>query len=703
MLDRWVPKTATPIRAETCCEPKRGDDPSMGEPCPTSRNSWSVRKASRGVLRPLCTRTGLAMVLVGFLGGSAGHNGSEVWPVVATDATPHRTASALTTAVVGTRRVPSEATSERALPIPGPTAKPGSATSRCVPSPAASQHAAAPLRARCESPQEGVKWAGLEVPRQKTADNGSGASQIQPVTCPPDPSATADNPGSRGWIARQWWSGYESEHPLPAHRAVVGEASSPVDVFEPQPENPFHVQFVSGEAPGANLAEAEAVPTPDALEPITLHLDGVEVPKALEILSREGSVSILVAPGVTGRVTANLVGMSFDEALDAILRLCNLTAVRQKDVIFVHTLQQVPQVELGLQAFALDFLSPVDVLPGVQGLLSPMGKSFVLESSSDDNRRTRDVIVVEDLPEYVHRVQQYIEAIDQPPRQVLIEVHVLQIELDDDQRHGVNFDHAIHFMNNDVNLRVEGFANPAAPQAFFIDVDGANLEALVEMLKETTDAKTLASPKVLVLNGQEAHIQIGERLGYVVTTVTETAAMQDIKFLDVGVVLDVTPRISRDNQVILRVHPKVSSGRITPGGEGQPPLPEEETTEVETDVCLFDGRGMVIGGLIQETDSNVQGKIPLLGDLWLIGTLFQRRQIVKTRNEIIITLIPRVFPYLPDYDSQEQTETARAETPLLHGPLRRFPRPWEPRLPDTLLNPQAPRLPRVERPAYRGQ
>jgi type II secretory pathway component GspD/PulD (secretin) len=245
----------------------------------------------------------------------------------------------------------------------------------------------------------------------------------------------------------------------------------------------------------------------------------------------------------------------------------------------------------------------------------------------------------------------------------------------------------MHFMGNDTKLQLSGLANPLAGQAFFINVDGANLEALVECLKTTTDAKTLASPKVLVLNGQQARIQIGEQLGYKVITTTETASMEDVKFLEVGVVLTVTPHISRDNQVVMRVRPKVSSGGINPDTA----LPEEKTTEVETDVLLRNGQGMVIGGLIQEKDSNVQSKIPVLGDIWLIGRLFQRREIVKRRSEIIITLIPRVLPYLPEYEAQDQLETFRAATPLLHGPLCRYPRPWEPSLPDTDCRLHGPR------------
>jgi hypothetical protein len=238
-------------------------------------------------------------------------------------------------------------------------------------------------------------------------------------------------------------------------------------------------------------------------------------------------------------------------------------------------------------------------------------------------------------------------------------------------------------LNNTLEFELTGAANPLASPAFFARIGGGNLETLIECLKTTTDAKTLASPSLLVVDGQEAKIQIGEQLGYRVTTTTETSTMESVDFLDVGVVLTVTPHISRDGRVLMQVKPKVSSGRINPETE----LPEEQTKEVETNVLLNDCEGMVIGGLIQETDSNIQSKIPLLGDIWLVGKLFQRRQLEKRRGEIIVVLVPHVVPYTPCEAGRNGFDVRRSRTPLFHGPLERTDRPWAPMLPDFQRNP----------------
>lgn len=549
------------------------------------------------------------------------------------------------------------------------------------------------LRTPRQPDQEGTAAALRQASSGTAAARGaSGTGDVLhavPAVYWPDSGPPAPRAPSADAISTQWhqWPGAvrQMSHEEPSGRSTV------TDVVEGPEKTALQVQFVPSESfpaepPPAGPSAARPpgpepipVPAPEGLRPVRLRCDDVEVRKALEMLSVDSSMNILVAPGVTGQVTANLGGLSFDEALGAIMKLCNLVAHRENNLILVYPLADAPQSTRSLRAFPLDYVSAADAMQGVQGLLSPTGKAFLTQSSSDDNRRMQDMIVVEDVPDYLFRVGQYIREIDRVPRQVLIEVHVLEVELVDERRHGVNFEHIMHTLGNTATLDLTGLANPLASPAFFINVDGANLTALVELLKTTTDAKTLASPRVLVVNGQEARIQIGEQLGYQVITTTETSSMQDVKFLDLGVVLTVTPHISRDNQVVMHVRPEVSSGQINPTTK----LPEEETTEVETDVLLMDGQGMVIGGLIQEKDSNDQAKIPLLGDLWLIGRLFQRRELEKRRSEIIITLIPRVLPYMPEYEAIDQLETVRAATPLFHGPLCRVPRPWEPRLRDT--------------------
>jgi type II secretory pathway component GspD/PulD (secretin) len=274
-----------------------------------------------------------------------------------------------------------------------------------------------------------------------------------------------------------------------------------------------------------------------------------------------------------------------------------------------------------------------------------------------------------------------LEQADTPPKQVVVEAHVLQVSLQDDLRHGVEFDHMLRLAGSEVSLESTGLTSEQGPTTM-LRLQGSDLDGLIEAIKTNTDAKTLASPKVAVLNGQQARMQVGGQIGYLLTTTTQTSTLESVDFLDIGVILSVTPLITEDQQVLLDVRPQVSTGRINPNTN----LPESETTEIETKVMLGDGEALVIGGLIQETDNLSETKIPWLGDLKGVGRFFQKREVHRERSEIIIALVPRILHPVPGCRAHDLDELQRATTPLMHGPLHpNNRRRWEPRLPSAKL------------------
>jgi type II secretory pathway component GspD/PulD (secretin) len=431
---------------------------------------------------------------------------------------------------------------------------------------------------------------------------------------------------------------------------------------------------------------------------ITLVARDAPLRDVLALLAQSEGLNIVCAEDVNALVSVTLRDVALEDALTALVSSAGCTWMNQRGIIHVSSIQGTRRLSPSVQGrhvrvFRLDYASARDLDLAVKGLLSPVGTSYILETSPLDNRKSAEAIVVEDLAEYLCRVEEYLLQVDQPPRQVSIQAHVLQVELGQNNRHGVNFEHLIQFANKDLRLEMTGFAAPNAPQAFFAQLNGGNLGALIEALCTTNHAKTLASPQVMVVNGQESRIQVGEQLGFRVTTTTETSTLESVEFLDVGVVLTFTPRISRDGHILLRVKPEVSSGQVNP----ETGLPEEETTEVETDVLLRDGQAIVIGGLIQEKDNETQSKLPFLGDLWLIGKLFQRKQREKSRSEIIVALTPRIVPFCDPLTLQDREAIMRVKTPLFQGALIPMSRPWETQLPDAWSNPAFPqRLPTVE-------
>lgn len=487
-----------------------------------------------------------------------------------------------------------------------------------------------------------------------------------------------------------------SKSPAPRVRPSVRtvafeEGGAPLDV-PPEPGFPA--------APPVNrvllpLEEPEAPPgillgpSSDPREITSLTVRDQPLAQVLSLIAEQHGLNLIAGGEVEGRVTVALKDVSLDDALNVLLTVNGYSWHRNRNILVVSKVVKdspsSPELRgLAIRVFRLNYIAADDVERVVQSLLSPAGRSVTTLVDSKSTRRTREEIVVEDLPDYLARVEAYIAEVDRPPRQVLIEAHILQVALKDDCRHGVNLQEMFDIGNTKVSLETVGFANPKASPAFFFGIDNAKFHSLLEALKVTTDAKTLATPQVLCLNGQHAKIQIGQQLGFLVTTTTQTSTLQNVNFLDVGVVLDVTPTITDEGLVVMQVKPEVSGGQINAQG-----LPQEDTTEVSTTVMLADGNGMIIGGLIKEEDNEVQTKIPYFGDLWLVGRMFQRRTVLRQRNEVIIAIAAYIVPYPDDKPPGMDYGVERARTRLLTPDLERVDRrQWEADLPDAIRNPK---------------
>lgn len=407
--------------------------------------------------------------------------------------------------------------------------------------------------------------------------------------------------------------------------------------------------------------------------------------KVLALLAQTYHLNIVASNDIDAVISITLRDVALEEALTAILSVANYTWVDRDGIILITSLTDTAQLAPGVQGremqiFDLDFASAATISEAINAFLSPIGKMSVVESDPTDNRRTREMIVIEDIPEAIARVAAYIEQVDCPPRQVQIEAHILQVTLRDNEKNGVDFNALARIAGARLNIGSVGFVpDPTdANKGFYATLTGGDLTGIIRLLQTTTDTKTLGSPKVLVLNQQEATIHVGEDLGYQTTVTSELQSTQAPQFLQVGVLLNIRPRITRDGRVLLHVRPEVSTGAIDPLTQ----VPNKKTTELETDVMLEDGQGMIIGGLIDEQDHTAQNKIPYLGDLWRVGFFFRESEVLKERKEVVIAIVPRIQPYAADYEDFEQGDLIRAQTPLFQGPLCYTDRPYDAHLPD---------------------
>ncbi|EMI21479.1 type II and III secretion system protein [Rhodopirellula maiorica SM1] len=422
------------------------------------------------------------------------------------------------------------------------------------------------------------------------------------------------------------------------------------------------------------------------------------VDSVLNVIAEQQGLNVITSGDVSQRITVKLTDVSLADALNSILPANGLTWTQRNNIIIVSNISGETKGPADLQGremrvFALDYISAEDAEKIITGMLSPVGQVFINQSMATDHRRTQEQLVVEDLPMYLSRVEQYIAQVDCAPRQVMVEAHVLQVNLSEENRHGINMNNMLRVAGSPIRLEARNFIKGGTQPSGVLSVEGSDLNGVIEAIKSTTDSKTLASPKIAVLNGQQARIQVGGQIGYLLTTTTQTSTLQSVNFLDVGVILEVTPTITEDGQIVMQVNPEVSTGRIN----ATTSLPESETTQLQTRIMLADGEAMLIGGLIKEGNTTGQSRIPWIGDLWVLGKLFRRHEVQRERSEIIIALLPRILPDVPGCRDIHPVEVQQATTPLFHDGLQPIDRRhWEPEAVDpnaVLLKPRAARSP----------
>lgn len=306
--------------------------------------------------------------------------------------------------------------------------------------------------------------------------------------------------------------------------------------------------------------------------------------------------------------------------------------------------------------------------------------------ASRERRAARSrALVITDTPTYLDRIAKVLKDIDIKPHQVLIEARIMEVNRDTLKDLGVEFSTGTRLETHDpsrstagdfvhvgeahrkgeINSRVYSATDSnqlftftpanfvpkatgltaynAGLEVLFKRLIGRELEVMVHALEEDIRTNTLSAPRILTLSGQEAAIMIGEKYPIVETNISGTSGTSTITlayYQDIGIQLYVVPQISGDDQYInMIIHPVISSFTQTVTTNLYPRL---VTREAETQVLMFDGETIVIGGLLKDVKSQGKIGIPILSDLPLVGGLFTRRTNDLEKIDLLIFITARV-------------------------------------------------------------
>ncbi len=288
-------------------------------------------------------------------------------------------------------------------------------------------------------------------------------------------------------------------------------------------------------------------------------------------------------------------------------------------------------------------------------------------------------LVISAYPERMNDIVDLIVSLDKKVKAVSVEARILQLTLNPTFDYGIDWGKAFSKSSNEA-LRSLSFRN-----AFPIATTVSNANALnsvgqiafgnltedefsfeLKAMKEVLHTKVLANPRLMILNREEARINIGDKIPYVVTTTTGTgnnvSISEEIKFIDVGLLLVVRPVINDDGFITMAIRPEISSrtsNLTTPAGAI---IPQVNTTFLETTVVIKDGVSMILGGLRRDDYTEDNKGVPHLMDVPVLGQLFQSRNESLQKTEIVIFLTPKITDGSTNYTG-DALDIVRSRTP----------------------------------------
>lgn len=368
---------------------------------------------------------------------------------------------------------------------------------------------------------------------------------------------------------------------------------------------------------------------------VTNVFDGADIISVLRDISAQTGVNIMADATVQGWVTVELNEVPLEKALEMILAPGGYTFVKVGDYYVVGS------ADVKNPAFPLLTRTEAVKLKYVKAenaakLLSDFFAPNVKVGSADN------VLVVTGSPSTVERILADIAKIDRPAPQVMLEALVMEISSDGGKSFGADWRYEWS----------KGKTDPTVPASGFVDfVSGiwgakynvaGGLEHIIASMKALIDsgkAEIHATPRIATVDGEPAEIFLGKDRYFTVTTGSSSDTTTRLESIRTGISLKFTPRVSETGEILVKIEPEVSDAVETSDG-----LPLVNRRKASTSIRVKDGETIVIGGLKLKSEYEAKSKVPLLGDLPILGLFFSSTRKAFTETEVVIFITPKIMP-----------------------------------------------------------
>lgn len=413
---------------------------------------------------------------------------------------------------------------------------------------------------------------------------------------------------------------------------------------------------------------------------ISLDFQDVEIRTILQILAKESGMNIVASDSVSGKMTLSLKDVPWDQALDLVMQARNLDMRQQgnivniaprdellaKDKAFLQAEKDIADLgALYSQNFQLKYknveefrsilrLDNADTTGNRNTLVSGRG-SVLIDPATN-------TLIVTDTRSVIEKFRKLIDELDVPAQQVMIEARIVEAADGFSRDLGVKFGATGRkklknetsafgwgvnsgFGGGDkweaqtkINLPTAAAANSIS-LVRAISSGALNLElSASESLSKT---KTLANPRVLTQNRKEAKIESGYEIPFTVTTASGGGNSTNTELKKAVLGLTVTPNITPDGQIIMTV--KINKDSPAQCASGNNTILCISTKSLNTQAMVENGGTLIVGGIYEENNGNTLTKVPLLGDIPVIGNLFKTRGKKTDRRELLIFITPRII------------------------------------------------------------
>ncbi|MBP6513628.1 MAG: type IV pilus secretin PilQ [Steroidobacteraceae bacterium] len=429
-------------------------------------------------------------------------------------------------------------------------------------------------------------------------------------------------------------------------------------------------------------------------ERLTLNFQSIDVRAVLQLLADTSGQNIVVSDSVRGNVTLRLQNVPWDQALDIVLKTKGLDMRRQDNVIMVGPQAEIAAREKAELAARKDIqeLAPLRTeylqvnyakASDIAGLIKAAGGGSLMSPRGNVTVDERtNTLLVQDTSENLVDVRRLVATLDVPVRQVLIESRIVIVNddfardlgvrwgftrfaqggpgdfysvsgsaqatdtmmgsaVDNIAASGTPYPVSVPFGNFDrynVNLPV---ANPAGRLALSIlDIDDYLIDLELSAAQSEGRGEIVSSPRIITANQREAVIEQGVEVPYQESASSGATTTQ---FKKAVLSLKVTPQVTPDNRVILDLKvSKDSVGQLVASATGGF-VPSIDTRNLSTQVLVSDGQTVVLGGIMETEHRESERKIPFLGDIPGLGSLFKTQSKTNNRDELLIFVTPKIL------------------------------------------------------------